>query len=107
MQDHAITADQSTARSAVAAWTVVGICFAVLSVSFAARSLLWLSMPYLEKDLGWTRGVVSIGCAPSLVVMAAVSRIAGYIHNRFRARAPLCGGPLSVPLGLNLSTDIP
>jgi MFS family permease len=104
MQDHAIAADQSPARSAVAAWTVVGICFAVLSVSFAARSLLGLSMPYLEKDLGWTRGFVSIGGATSLVVMAAISPIAGNMIDRFGARVLLFGGLLAIAVGMTLSS---
>ena len=104
MQDQAITSGQSPARSAVAAWTVVGICFAVLSVSFAARSLLGLSMPYLEKDLGWTRGFVSIGGATSLVVMAAVSPIAGNMIDRFGARVLLFGGLLAIAVGMTLSS---
>jgi MFS family permease len=91
-------------RTSIANWTVVGICFAVLSVSFAARSLLGLSMPYLEKDLGWTRGFVSIGGATSLVVMAAVSPIAGNMIDRFGARLLLFCGLLAVAIGMTLSS---
>ena len=90
-------------RTSVANWTVVGVCFAVLSVSFAARSLLGLSMPYLEKDLHWTRGFVSIGGATSLVVMAAVSPVAGNMIDRFGARVLLFGGLLAIAAGMTFS----
>ena len=105
MQDQAIDRE-SAARSSIAAWTVVGICFAVLSVSFAARSLLGLSMPYLEKDLGWTRGFVSIGGATSLVVMAAMSPIAGNMIDRFGARVLLFGGLMVNMHDVNLAKRI-
>ncbi len=104
MQDRIGTAETASARSSVAAWVVVGICFAVLSVSFAARSLLGLSMPYLEKDLGWTRGFVSIGGATSLIVMAAVSPIAGNMIDRFGARVLLFAGMMAIAVGMTLSS---
>jgi hypothetical protein len=46
-------------RSAFGGWSLVAICFLVLSVSFAARAVLGLSMPYLERDLHWTRSFMS------------------------------------------------
>src|ERR1700687_3906119 len=104
MQDHTVAVEKSAERSSVAAWSVVGICFVVLSVSFAARSLLGLSMPYLEKDLGWTRGFVSIGGATSLVVMAAMSPVAGNMIDRFGARVLLFGGLLAIAIGMSLSS---
>jgi MFS family permease len=103
MQNQASTPGTAD-RSAVAAWSVVGICFAVLSVSFAARSLLGLSMPYLEKDLGWSRGFVSIGGATSLVVMAAMSPIAGNMIDRFGARVLLFCGLIAIAAGMALSS---
>jgi MFS family permease len=106
MQDHGIAGDPSQPRSSAAAWTVVGICFAVLSVSFAARSLLGLSMPYLEKDLGWTRGFVSTGGAMSLIVMAAVSPVAGNMIDRFGARLLLCSGLLAIAVGMSLTSGM-
>ena len=104
MQDHAIAADKSLARSSAAAWSVVAICFAVLSVSFAARSLLGLSMPDLEKDLGWTRSFVSMGGAAALVVMAAVSPIAGNMIDRFGPRVLLFGGLMAIAVGMTLAS---
>jgi MFS family permease len=104
MPNSTAAANSEQSGSAVAAWTVVGICFAVLSVSFAARSLLGLSMPYLEKDLGWTREFVSIGGATSLVVMAAVSPIAGNMIDRFGARVLLFAGLLAIAIGMALSS---
>ncbi len=93
-------------RSPLAGWSVVFICFAVLSVSFAARSLLGLSMPYLEKDLGWTRGFVSSGGAVALIVMAAVSPVAGNMIDRFGPRVLLFGGLMAIAIGMTLSSAV-
>jgi MFS family permease len=101
---HQATADEHAARrSAVAAWTVVGICFAVLSVSFAARSLLGLAMPYLQHDFGWSRTFVSSGGSVALVTMAIMSPIAGNLIDRFGARVLLFGGCIAIAVGMTLS----
>ena len=103
MNDRSVTADSTHSRPSVAAWTVVGICFAVLSVSFAARSLLGLAMPYLQSDFGWSRSFVSSGGSLALVVMAAVSPVAGNMIDRFGARVLLFAGCIAVALGMTLS----
>ena len=101
---HQATADEHAARrSAVAAWTVVGICFAVLSVSFAARSLLGLAMPYLQHDFGWSRTFVSSGGSLALVTMAIMSPIAGNLIDRFGARVLLFSGCIAIAIGMTLS----
>ncbi len=103
MQRHATADDHAARRSAVAAWTVVGICFAVLSVSFAARSLLGLAMPYLQHDFGWTRTFVSSGGSLALVAMATMSPIAGNLIDRFGARLLLFSGCIAIAIGMTLS----
>ena len=103
MQTHASAHDDDTARSSVAAWTVVGICFAVLSVSFAARSLLGLAMPYLQHDFGWSRSFVSSGGSLALVAMAIMSPIAGNLVDRFGARMLLFAGCIAIAIGMTLS----
>ena len=91
-------------RSAFGGWSLVAICFLVLSVSFAARAVLGLSMPYLERDLHWTRSFMSGGGALSLIVMAAVAPIAGNMINRYGARLLLCGGLAAIAVGMGLSS---
>jgi MFS family permease len=103
MQHHATADDHAARRSAIAAWTVVGICFAVLSVSFAARSLLGLAMPYLQHDFGWTRTFVSSGGSLALVAMATMSPIAGNLIDRFGARLLLFSGCIAIAIGMTLS----
>ena len=94
------------ARSSLAGWGIVVVCFLVLSVSFAARSVLGLSMPYVERDLGWTRSFVSGGGALSLIVMAAVAPVAGYMINRFGSRLLLCSGLAAIAIGMTMTAAI-
>jgi MFS family permease len=84
-------------------WTIVLVCFLVLSVSFAARSVLGLSMPYLERDLGWTRSFISGGGAASLIAMAAVAPVAGHMIHRFGARLLLCAGLAAIAIGMTMT----
>jgi len=103
MQTPAATHDDGASRPGVAAWTVVGICFAVLSVSFAARSLLGLAMPYLQHDFGWSRSFVSSGASLALVAMAIMSPIAGNLIDRYGGRALLFAGCIAIAIGMTLS----
>lgn len=82
------------------AWILVGICFLILSCSFAARSVLGLTMPYIEGDLGWSRSVVSTGGAIALVVMAIVAPVVGALVDRFGARLILVIGLAAIGLGM-------
>ena len=91
-------------RASLGNWSIVLICFLVLSVSFAARAVLGLSMPYLERDLSWSRSFISSGGALALVVMAAVAPIAGNMINRYGPRFLLCAGLGAVALGMGLSS---
>ena len=103
MPHQTATHDDGAPHSPAAAWTVVGICFAVLSVSFAARSLLGLAMPYLQKDFGWSRSFVSSGASLALVTMAVMSPIAGNLIDRYGGRALLFAGCIAVAVGMTFS----
>jgi len=81
-------------------WIVVGIGFVVLACSFAARSILGLTMPSLEADLGWSRSLISTGAAVALVVMAIVAPIVGNLVDRFGARLMLSIGLGMIGLGM-------
>ena len=93
-------------RGAFGGWNLVAICFLVLSVSFAARAVLGLSMPYLERDLHWTRGFLSGGGALALIVTAAVAPVAGNLINRYGARFLLCGGLVAIAAGMGPSSAV-
>ncbi len=94
------------ARSAQANWIIVAVCFGALSVSFAARSLLGLSMPYMTRDLHWSVGLISNGASATLVVMAVVSPIAGNMIDRFGPRLLLVVGMLAVASGMGLTAMV-
>jgi len=87
-------------RAFLESWGIVVVCFLVLAVSFAARSLLGLSMPYLERSLGWSRSFLSAGGAASLIVTAAIAPVAGNMINRFGPRFLLCAGLVAVAAGM-------
>jgi MFS family permease len=82
------------------AWLVVGVCFLVLACSFAARSVLGLTMPSLEGELGWSRSLISTGASVALIVMAAVAPIVGALVDRYGARVILSLGLAAIGLGM-------
>lgn len=96
----------STSRFEASGWLLVFICFVVLSVSFSARSILGLVMPYLESDLGWSRSLVSTGGALALIVMAAVAPVAGNLLDRFGPRFLLVAGLAAIGIGMTASAGM-
>lgn len=82
------------------AWLFVLVGFVTLSVSFSARAVLGLAMPEIEKELGWTRTLVSDGGAWALVVMALMAPVAGNLVDRFGARLLLSAGLAAVGIGM-------
>ena len=96
--------DRSEAKtSAVVYWTVIGIAFTVLAVSYSARAALGLAMPVWEAEFGWSRSFVSGAGAAALLVMAVVAPIAGSLTDRFGARPVLSVGLLALALGCGLT----
>ena len=93
-------------RPQLAAWLVVAVCFAALSVSFSARSVLGLAMPYLEAEMAWSRSFVSTGGAVALVLMAVTAPIAGNMVDRFGPRVLLGGGLAAVGLGMAMTAGM-
>jgi MFS family permease len=87
-------------------WIVLAIAFLVLALSFSARSLLGLTMPALEAELGWTRSVSSSSMSLALVVMGCMAPLSGALVDRFGARVILCAGLASVGLGVTLTAGI-
>jgi MFS family permease len=87
-------------------WVLVLIAFLVLALSFSARSLLGLTMPTLETELGWTRSVSSSAMSLALVVMGCMAPLSGALVDRFGARAILCAGLAAVGLGVSLTSVI-
>jgi MFS family permease len=93
-------------RSQLYGWLVVAVCFVALSLSFSARSVLGLAMPYVEADLGWSRSFVSAGGAVALVLMAAAAPVSGNLVDRFGPRALLSAGLAFVGIGMVLTAGV-
>ena len=79
-------------KSNASGWLIVTVCFLALSVAYSARSLLGLTMPLWEQELGWSRSFVSSGGAVALVVMALAAPIAGNMIDRLGPRRPILWG---------------
>ncbi|WP_119459473.1 MFS transporter [Rhodospirillaceae bacterium SYSU D60014] len=87
-------------------WLVVGLCFLALSLAFSARSVLGLTMPFLEADLGSSRSFVSTGGAIALVLMAVIAPVAGNLVDRFGPRILLSAGLVAVGIGMVLTAGV-
>ena len=84
-------------------WLIVTMSFLALSVVFSARSVLGLTMPLWEAELGWSRSFVSTGGALALIVMAIVAPVAGNLVDRVGARGLLVTGLVLTAAGMGLT----
>ena len=90
-------------KSNASGWLIVAVCFLALSVVYSARSLLGLTMPLWEQELGWSRSFVSSGAAVALVVMAVAAPIAGNMIDRLGPRRPILWGLVTVGVAMGLT----
>lgn len=73
-------------------WAVVAIGFVALALAFSTRSSIGLTIPFWEKDFGWTRSFISTGGAITMIVTAAMAPVAGNLMDRYGPRALLAVG---------------
>jgi MFS family permease len=90
-------------KSNASGWLIVTVCFLALSVAYSARSLLGLTMPLWEQELGWSRSFVSSGGAVALVVMALAAPIAGNMIDRLGPRRPILWGLVIIGVAMGLT----
>jgi MFS family permease len=84
-------------------WTIVILGFFALSLSFSARSVVQIALPYWEEEFGWTRSLSSMGGAAALVTSALIAVVAGTMLSRIGARRFLAGGLVALAAGLGLT----
>jgi MFS family permease len=106
MSERGSTAVASGGRIDWMAWMIVLVSFVTLSVSFSTRAVLGLAMPEIEKELGWTRTLVSDGQAWALIVMAMMAPIAGNLVDRFGARLLLGFGLAAIGIGMFITAGM-
>jgi MFS family permease len=99
----AVAQEDSDRRPDLAAWTIVGVCFFALAVSFSSRSSLSQIMAPLQDEMGWSRSTVSGAAALAQIFMAIASPIAGNLVDRFGPRYLLSAGLLAVGGGVLLT----
>jgi MFS family permease len=87
----------------IAAWTIVGVCFFALAVSFSARTSISQIMEPMERELGWSRSTTSGAASLAQIFMAIASPIVGNLVDRFGPRLLLSAGLAAVGGGILLS----
>ena len=90
-------------RSTGKGWVVVCALFLMLGIVITARNSIGLLMPYLEKDLGWSYGRVSLASATMLTTMALIAPIAGMMLDRHGPRLIYALGMSLAALGVGLT----
>jgi len=83
-------------------WIIVAVGFVALSVSFAFRAVIGLSIPEWERSFGWSRDTISAASALALSVMACVYPAVGALIDRAGARTVLSAGCLLLALAMTL-----
>ena len=73
-------------------WFTVGLGFVALAIAFSARATLSLMMTTWIRELGWSRGLISGIAAMALVVMAAITPLAGRLVDLQGPRNVLAAG---------------
>jgi MFS family permease len=94
----------SPARPNVTGWLIVMVCFLGLSISFSARSILGLTMPLWESELGWSRSFISTGGALTLLTMAFIAPVTGNLVDRFGPQRVLLAGLAAIAAGMGLAS---
>ena len=80
-------------------WLTVGLGFLTLAVAFSARATLGLTMTTWIRELGWSRSFISGAAAMALVVMAAITPLAGRLVDLQGARNVLATGLALLAVG--------
>ena len=80
-------------------WFTVGLGFVALAIAFSARATLSLMMTTWIRELGWSRGLISGIAAMALVVMAAITPLAGRLVDLQGPRNVLAAGLALVAAG--------
>jgi MFS family permease len=88
-------AENSAARRAI---IVVALGFLGLALAYSARAVLGLARPIWETELDWSRDQVSNIAAVTLLIMAVVAPLSGYLLDRRGLRFTLLVGLIAVCL---------
>lgn len=102
-QDHISESGSAAHRASLVGWSIVAYGFLAVALSSTARALLSLAMPLWERELGWSRSLVSAAGALALLVMALTAPVAGNFIDRFGPRKLLAAGFATLGLGLLLT----
>ena len=81
-------------------WIVVAVGFVGLAMCFADRNLLQVTMTSMEKELGWSRSLLSSGATLALITMAAGNLFGGMLVDRYGPRKLISLGMASLGVGM-------
>lgn len=87
-------------------WMVVGLSTAVNALAWAARSTFALFYVAILEELAWGRGPTALGYSLSWLCFVGFAPVAGWLHDRWGARAVVATGGLALGLALALTSQV-
>ncbi|MDA9008873.1 MFS transporter [Alphaproteobacteria bacterium] len=83
-------------------WPLVVVGFVALAIAFSARAALSLVMPTWQEEFEWTRSFISSVMGGSLVLMAIVAPVAGWLVDKRGSKETLVLGLALLAIGCAL-----
>ncbi|MGH7499052.1 MAG: MFS transporter [Gemmatimonadales bacterium] len=87
-------------------WIVVGVSTAVSGLAWGGRSTFALFYVAMLTELAWGRGPTALGYSLSWLSFVAFAPVAGWLHDRWGARAVVTMGGLVLGLALALTGQV-
>lgn len=87
-------------------WVVLGVSTAVNSLAWGARATFALFFVAILEELSWGRGPTALGYSLSWLCFVVFAPVAGWLHDRWGARAIVAMGGLVLGLALALTGQV-
>jgi MFS family permease len=85
------------------AWVIVAVSSTANSLAWSVRSTFALFYVALLAEFGWQRGEAALGYSLSWLLLIVFSPLAGWLYDRFGARAVVATGGLVLGSGMALT----
>ncbi|MFI5400198.1 MAG: MFS transporter [SAR324 cluster bacterium] len=87
-------------------WIVAAVMFLTMLAAAGVRSAPGVLMVPLERDLGWSRAIVSLAVSVNLVLFGLVGPFAAALVERFGARRVVLTSLVLLAVGVSLTTQM-
>lgn len=97
--------DQNT-KKLFYGWWVVGACCLIALAASVTRNSFSIFMPYMLKDLGWTRAAIGSALTFHMIIYAVGAILIGRLTDKYGSRWVMAAGGILLMLGLALLSQI-